>query len=63
MLINEFSVKLKDSLLENLGNFEDLKLVCEDFKKVFKGIEEEVWVDVVVLKIMLLVYFLEVERK
>ena len=61
--INEFSAKLKGSLLENLGNLEDLKLVFEDLKKASKGTEEEAWVDVVALKTMSLVYSLEVERK
>ena len=59
--INEFSAKLKDSLLKNLGKLEELKLVCEDLKKVSKGTEEEDWVDVVALKTMLLVYSLEIE--
>lgn len=49
--------------MENLGNLEDLKLVCEDLKKAFKGTEEEAWVEVVALKTMSLVYSLEVERK
>lgn len=63
VLINEYNVKLKDSLLDNLGDFDELKLFCEDFKKVIKGFCDEDWVDVVVFKIMFLVYFLEVERK
>ena len=61
--INEFSAKLKDSLLENLGKLEELKLVCEDLKKVSKGTEDEDWVDVVALKTMSLVYSLEIEGK
>lgn len=63
VLINEFSENLKDSFLKYLGDFDDLILVCEDFKKVFKGINDEVWVDLVVFKIILLVCLLEVERK
>lgn len=48
MLINEYNVKLKDSLLENLGDFDELKLFCDNFKEVIKGFSDEVWVDVVV---------------
>ena len=63
MPISEFREELKDSLLKNLGNLEDLKLVCEDLKKASKGTEEEDWVDVVALKTMSLVYSLEDEKK
>ena len=61
--INEFSTKLKDSLLENLGNLQELKFVFEYLKKASKGTEEEDWVDVVALKTMSLVNSLEIEGK
>lgn len=49
--------------MENLGDLDELKLLCEDLKKATKGSSEEAWVDVVALKTMSLVYSLEVERK
>ncbi|KAJ7365315.1 hypothetical protein OS493_005419 [Desmophyllum pertusum] len=61
--INEYNAKLKDSLLDNLGDLEELKLLCEDLKEATKGSSDEAWVDVVALKTMSLVYSLEIERK
>ena len=61
--INEYNAKLKDSLLDNLGDLDELTLLCEDLKKATKGSSDEDWVDVVALKTMSLVYSLEVERK
>ena len=61
--INEYNAKLKDSLLENLGDLDELKVLCEDLKKSTEGSSDEAWVDVVALKTMSLVYSLEVERK
>ena len=61
--INEFHAKLKDSLLENLGHLDELKVFGEDLKEMMKGTSDEAWVDAVVLKTMSLVYSLEVERK
>ena len=61
--INEYNAKLKDSLLENLGDLDKFKLLCEDLKKATKGSSDEAWVDAVALKTMSLVYSLEVERK
>lgn len=61
--INEYNAQLKESLLDNLGDLDELKLLCEDLKKATKGSNDEDWVDVVALKTMSLVYSLEVERK
>lgn len=61
--INEYNAKLKDSLLDNLGDLDEVKFISEDLKEVMKGTSDEAWVDVVVLKTMSLVYSLEVERK
>lgn len=61
--INEFNAKLKDSLLENLGDLDELKLLCENLKETTKGSSDEAWVDVVALQTMSLIYSLEVERK
>lgn len=61
--INEYNAKLKDSLLENVGDLDELKVLSEDLKETMKGTSDEAWVDVVVLKTMSLVYSLEVERK
>ena len=61
--INEYNAKMKDSLLENLGDLDEFKLLCKDLKKATKGSSDEAWVDAVSLKIMSLVYSLEVERK
>lgn len=61
--IKEFSAKLKDDILENLGELDDLKVVCEDLKETLKDTSDEAWVDKVVLNTMSLVYSLEVEKK
>ena len=61
--INEFSNNLKDSFLKYLGDLDDLTSVCEDLKKLFKGTNDEAWVDRVVLKTTALVCSLEVEWK
>ena len=61
--INEFSNNLKDSFLKYLGDLDDLTSVCEDLKKLFKGTNDEAWVDKVVLKTTALVCSLEVEWK
>ena len=61
--INEFNAKLKDSLLDNLGDLDDLKVLSEDLKETMKGTNDEAWMDAVVLKTMSLVYSLEIERK
>ena len=61
--INEYNAKLKDSLLDNLGDLDELKSVSENLKEAMKGTGDEAWMDVVVLKTMSLVYSLEFERK
>lgn len=61
--INEYNAKLKDSLLENLGDLDELKLLCDNLKEATKGSSDEAWVDVVALQTMSLIYSLEVERK
>ena len=61
--ISEYKAKLKDSLLENLGDLDSLKEISEGLKEVVKGTNDEAWVDKVVLKTLSLVYALEFERK
>lgn len=61
--INELSAKLKDNLLENLGDLNELKSVVEDLKEKMKGTIDESWVDLVTLETMALVCSLEIERK
>ena len=61
--INELSAKLKDNLLEYLGDLNELKSVVEDLKEKMKGTIDESWVDLVTLETMALVCSLEIERK
>lgn len=61
--ISEYKAKLKDSLLENLGDLDSLKEISEGLKEVVEGTNDEAWVDKVVLKTLSLVYALEFERK
>ena len=61
--ISEFNAKLKDSLLQNVGDLNYLKVLCENLKEAMKGTSDEAWVDKVILKTMSLIYSLELERK
>lgn len=61
--INEFNAKLKDSLLENVGDLDELKVLCEDLKEAVKGTRDEAWVDKVALKTMSFICSLEIEMK
>ena len=61
--ISEYKAKLKDSLLENLGDLNTLKQLSEELKEEMKGTNDEAWADKVVLKTLSVVYSLEFEMK
>lgn len=61
--INEYNAKLKDNLLESLGDLNELKTIVEHLKEIMKDTNDEAWMDVVALQTMSLVYSLEIERK